>query len=145
MLTSPDKMMTDDAPLVDGIDHVHVFVSDRAAAEAWYARVLGFRRVAHLESWAADGGPLTLADAAGRVHLALFERPSLPCRSTVAIGVRGDAFMRWRVWLEASLGRPVEPVDHGVSWSLYFSDPDGNPFEITTYDRGALTSHGSSR
>jgi hypothetical protein len=25
-----------------------------------------------------------------------------------------------------------------VSWSLYFSDPDGNPFEITSYEHAAL-------
>ena len=23
------------------------------------------------------------------------------------------------------------PVDHGSAWSLYFTDPDGNPLEIT--------------
>jgi sugar lactone lactonase YvrE len=28
--------------------------------------------------------------------------------------------------------------DHQVSWSLYFSDPDGNPYEITSYEYGEL-------
>ena len=28
----------------------------------------------------------------------------------------------------------MEVEDHAVSWSLYFTDPDGNPFEITSYD-----------
>jgi catechol-2,3-dioxygenase len=31
------------------------------------------------------------------------------------------------------LDRPPEVKDHQVSWSLYFSDPDGNPYEITSY------------
>jgi glutathione S-transferase len=138
-----ERPSTDQPPPVERIDHVHVFVTDRARAEAWYARVLGFGRVAHLEAWAADGGPLTLADADGRVHLALFERPHQPCRSTVAIGLGGEAFARWRARLEAALGTWVEPVDHGLSWSLYFSDPDGNPFEITTYDTSAAAAAGA--
>ena len=25
------------------------------------------------------------------------------------------------------------PIDHDTAWSIYFSDPDGNPLEITTY------------
>jgi catechol-2,3-dioxygenase len=36
------------------------------------------------------------------------------------------------------LGGPVKPVDHGLAWSLYFADPDGNPYEITTYDHAAV-------
>jgi catechol-2,3-dioxygenase len=30
-----------------------------------------------------------------------------------------------------------------VSWSIYFEDPDGNPFEITTYDHAALAAEAS--
>ncbi len=37
------------------------------------------------------------------------------------------------------LKQPMQPVDHRVAWSLYFSDPDGNPFEITCYDYDALS------
>ncbi|HEY9025100.1 MAG TPA: VOC family protein, partial [Burkholderiaceae bacterium] len=62
-------------PTFDRIDHVHVYASDRAKAERWYAEVMGFSRVPELEEWAADGGPLTLGNASGSVHFALFERP----------------------------------------------------------------------
>ncbi len=134
----PAHAVADAAPAVDGIDHVHVFVGNRARAEGWYGRVLGFRPVPRFESWARDGGPLTLADADHRVHLALFERTPQPCRSTIAIRVGGQAFLTWRARLEATLGVAVQPVDHGLSWSLYFSDPDGNPFEITTGDVAAV-------
>lgn len=133
-MSSPQNLPQPEVPSVQGIDHVHVFVTDRARASDWYERVLGMRPVAHLASWAADGGPLTLADAAGRVHLAVFERPHRPCRSTIAIRVDADAFPQWLVHLQAALERRLEPVDHGLSWSVYFDDPDGNPFEITTYD-----------
>ena len=28
--------------------------------------------------------------------------------------------------------------DHGLSWSLYFADPDGNPWEITSYQHAVV-------
>lgn len=40
--------------------------------------------------------------------------------------------------LAKALGRPPELEDHQITWSMYFSDPDGNPFEITSYDHAAL-------
>lgn len=126
------------APRLDRIDHIHLYVADRARAEAWYAQVMGLARVEALAFWAAGGGPLTLADAHGAVHLALFERAAQPCRSTIALGCSADAFMAWRSHLAQHLGREPKPVDHAVSWSLYFEDPDGNPFEITCHEHAAL-------
>jgi catechol 2,3-dioxygenase-like lactoylglutathione lyase family enzyme len=125
-------------PALQGVDHVHVFVADRAAAERWYARVLGLARVPALAFWADDGGPLTLADAAESLHLALFERPRQPCRSTIALRVDAAAFLAWRSHLAAMLDRPPSLEDHALSWSIYFADPDGNPYEITCYDYAAL-------
>ena len=128
------------APTPERIDHIHVFVADRAAAQAWYARVLGLTRVAELAFWAADGGPLTIGTAAGTIHLALFERPAQPCRSTIALGTTAATFVAWRAHLTDVLGHAIEAVDHGVSWSLYFADPDANPFEITSYEYATLAS-----
>jgi NAD(P)-dependent dehydrogenase (short-subunit alcohol dehydrogenase family)/catechol 2,3-dioxygenase-like lactoylglutathione lyase family enzyme len=139
----------DVAPPLAGVDHVHVHVRDRASAERWYADVLGLRRVDSLGGWAADGGPLTLADAADRVHLALFERPPQPNRATIALGVDAGAFIAWRAHLARRLGAAPEAVDHELSWSIYFSDPDGNPYEITSYQHdtvaAALRSEGAPR
>ena len=42
--------------------------------------------------------------------------------------------------LATALDRPPEVEDHEVSWSLYFSDPDGNPYEITCYEYAELAS-----
>ena len=81
-------------PTLTGIDHVHIYVKDRQAAEAWYAEVMGFDRVEALMSW-ADGGPLTLVDPTGRVHLALFESDEGP-HSTIAFGATGDQFLAWK-------------------------------------------------
>lgn len=90
-------------PKIDRIDHIHVFVSDRVAAEHWYERVLGFRRVPELEFWAVN------------------------------MAVSGESFTHWQAHLQNVLEKPIHPVDHRVAQSLYFTDPDGNPYEITTY------------
>ena len=122
------------APELQAFDHVHVFVTDRAAAERWYGEVLGLHRAEALDSWAAGAGPLTVQDASGSIHIALFERTAQPCRSTVALRVRGSEYAQWKDHLERHLAGGVGEEDHRVSLSLYFNDPDGNPYELTTYD-----------
>lgn len=129
-------------------DHVHVFVSDRPSAVAWYERVLRLRPAEALASWAAGGGPLTLADATDSVHIALFEGSApAPRRATVALRADGAGFAAWRDHLTAALGEAPRFEDHQLAWSLYFRDPDGNPYEITTYEveraAAALTGHPS--
>lgn len=123
-------------PELSGIDHVHIYVSDRSAAHHWYQQVLGFRVMEQYLLWAADGGPLMLEDPAGRVHLALFESDKGPA-STIAFGASGVEFLRWKTHLE-ECGEGLTVSDHDLSWSLYFSDPDGNRHEITTYDYDAV-------
>lgn len=121
---------------IDRLDHIHVYVKDRAAAEEWYGRVLGLRRKPELESWAVPHGPLMLQTANEAVVLALFQRETGAAgnSSTIALGVSGAAFREWKKHLETVLDSAPRQVDHGLAWSLYFSDPDGNPFEVTTYD-----------
>jgi hypothetical protein len=99
---------------------------------------MGFERISELAFWATEGGPLTIGDQSGAVHLALFEQTGQKCRSTIALGANAKQFLEWRAHLTEALKRPIEAVDHQVAWSLYFSDPDGNPFEITSYDYAAL-------
>jgi len=124
-------------PPLLGFDHIHVFVADRAAAQAWYASVMGLTRTPELEFWADGGGPLMLQDPDNTVHIALFERPHQKNRATVALRVSAEAFARWRNHLASFPEMSVSLEDHTVSMSLYFSDPDGNPYEITTYDYAA--------
>ena len=73
-------------PAFDRIDHIHLYATNRNQAEQWYADVMGFKRVPELESW-ADGGPLTLSNSSGTVHIALFEAAAQPCRSVIALSV----------------------------------------------------------
>lgn len=119
-------------PQLNRIDHVHVYVSDRIAAVEWYETVLGLRIQKEFEFWAKDRGPLTLENQAGSVHLALFESAKAPC-STVAFGVSGEQFIEWKEHLESS-AIELRVSDHTKAWSMYFSDPFENLFEITSYD-----------
>jgi catechol-2,3-dioxygenase len=124
-------------PQIEAFDHIHVHVADRAAAEQWYRDVLGFTRTPELAFWARDGGPLTLQNASGSVHLALFERPRQNNHATIALRVNGAQFAQWLAHLRDALDGNVVVEDHELSVSLYFKDPDGNPYEITTYDHAA--------
>jgi catechol 2,3-dioxygenase len=119
-------------PNLSGIDHVHVYVRSWQEAEPWYQSVLGFKRLEAFMSWAVDGGPLTLEDASGKVHLALFESDQPPT-STIAFGASGEEFLAWRAHLEEQ-GLELRLADHSLAWSLYFYDPFGNYHEITTYE-----------
>lgn len=125
-------------PQLNRIDHVHVYVSDRVAAEKWFREVLGFRIQKEFEFWAKDGGPLTLEDQSGTVHIALFESDKAPS-STIAFGVSGEQFMQWKAHFE-NTAIDLRISDHTKAWSMYFSDPFNNLFEITSYDFDYLKS-----
>jgi catechol-2,3-dioxygenase len=120
-------------PQLTGIDHVHVFVPDRDAAANWFQEVLGFHIVESLRFWADEHGPLTIEDASGKVHLALFARDVETPSSAIAFGCSGAEFLRWKVHLEER-DIPTRWSDHTVSWSLYFQDPYENSYEIASND-----------
>lgn len=126
-------------PTLNGIDHIHVYVSDWSSAQDWYGDVLGFRRVEAFDAWAVPGGPLTIESADGSVHLALFERENPPGYSVIAFGTSGEEFIAWKRHLEDK-GLELRVTDHTLAYSLYFSDPDNNLHEITTYDHELVRS-----
>lgn len=125
-------------PPFQSLDHVHVHVANRAAAEVWYQRVLGFARIQKFESWAPNNGPLMLGNESIPFKIALFERIGEKRHSTIAFAVSANDFLTWRSHLTATLDHAPELEDHQLSWSLYFHDPDGNPYEITSYDYSEL-------
>lgn len=45
--------------------------------------------------------------------------------------------MRWLEHLDAQ-GLEVRVADHELALSVYFEDPDGNSYEVTTYERDAI-------
>ncbi len=124
--------------MLERVDHVHVFVSDRLRAETWYRDVLDLRREPWLEVWATAKGPLKLTNSSGSIRLALFEAPPQPSRSTIALRVDGARFLSWLARIESALERRLDVVDHDLAWSIYFDDPFANPYEITCCDHAAI-------
>lgn len=132
---------------VDQIDHVELFVPDRYAAARWYEQTLGLRILPEHEHWAVPGGPLMISSDGGLTKLAVFEGEPRGCRPTaghhrVAFRVSGTGFIQFlehvrEVPVYTDSGESVSslrPVDHGKAYSVYFCDPYGNRFEITSYD-----------
>ncbi|ABF40327.1 Glyoxalase/bleomycin resistance protein/dioxygenase [Candidatus Koribacter versatilis Ellin345] len=117
------------------IDHVEVLVSDLPRSAKWYEEVLGLKPMG---KW--DPEPWMIG--AGTSKLALFkaELPRTDAGSEahwhrVAWHTDAAGFQGAQQHLKA-LGIAFRgPVDHGVSDSIYFNDPDGNPLEITFYKR----------
>ena len=122
---------------LSGIDHVHVYVTDRQRAAAWFADVLGLKIIESLRSWATDGGPLTIGDDADTIHVALFERAEFTPTTAIAFGADAENFLAWKRLLE-DRGILDRCSDHDLAWSLYFRDPFDNVYEITSYEHAAI-------
>ncbi len=126
------------APSISGgIDHIHIYASDREAAADWYADMLGMAPDPETALWAkSPSGPLTVADATGNIHLAIFKAEKLKPQS-FAFGVSGQEYERWKTHLKDK-GLDVAERDHTISWSIYITDPFENSLEFTTYDHAYI-------
>lgn len=125
-----------------------MFVPSRFEAAAWYDDLLGLKIVAAYKSWADNpNGPLMISGDGGKTKLALFRGQPPGNRTTagfhqVAFSLEGPAYLEFLRRLEDldlknPAGQRVSPdmvVDHGRSFSIYFSDPYGHRLEITTYE-----------
>ena len=114
--------------LVTGTDFVTVPTQDFAAAEAFYAGVLGLElstRWGDMPAGEFETGTLTLAvmqsDAFGQEFR----------RSGSAIALRVDDVPAARERLEAKgVTFHGDIIDSGVCHQAYFADPDGNPLVL---------------
>ena len=120
-------------PKLQIIDHIHVFVPDRQKALDWYSAILGFKPVNRLLFWAKTG-PLTIGNDEGSIHIALFEGEPDNNRSVIAFNATGEEFINWHKRINNVLSVFIEVEDHSVSFSIYFEDPYGNPYENTSSD-----------
>ena len=127
-------------PKLKNIDHIHIFVADRQEALKWYRTVLGLKPVKNLLFWAKTG-PLTIGNEEGSIHIALFKGKPKKNRSVVAFNTSGKEFINWHKKTNDVANGNIEVVDHSVSFSIYFEDPYGNPYEITSYDYEILENH----
>ncbi len=120
-------------PKLNGIDHIHLYVSNRDAAEKWYEEFMGMKRIEALTSSVAERGPLILSDADAVIQFAVFEQKERAGVKAVAFRATGDEYLAWKSHLERN-GLELRVADHKRTYSLYFSDPDQNIYEITTHD-----------
>ena len=127
-------------PKLKNIDHIHIFVTDRQEALKWYKNVLGLEPVKKLLFWAKTG-PLIIGNEEGSVHIALFKGKPKKNRSVIAFNTTGKEFINWHKKINNALGSNIDVEDHSVSFSIYFEDPYGNPYEITSYDYEILINH----
>ncbi len=131
---------------VQQIDHVELFVPDQYEAARWYAEIFGLEILKDYEHW-ADGGPLMISSNGGGTMLALFKGEPPGTRGTVgyrrvAFRVDGAGFLEFLKRLDShplfdaggARLTAADVVDHELSWSIYFNDPWGHPFEVTTYE-----------
>ena len=133
---------------VQQIDHVELFVPDRYEAARWYQEVLGLEIIPEFEFWAEDeNGPLMISSDGGSTKLALFKGETQGSRiatghKRVAFRISGAGFMEFISRLKThniigwsgELITAGDVVDHEKSFSIYFVDPYGYNYEITTYD-----------
>jgi catechol-2,3-dioxygenase len=140
-----DSSTTPDAAVApEAISHVVLNVSDLERAEQFYSGVLGFRRVGEIERlrmrfYAGSGGnhhDLALMEVPGADAPA--ERTGIQLAKPRRLGLNHIA-IRWPSEAAlfalhrrlAGLGVPVDlRIDHGMSRSLYTTDPDGNGLEL---------------
>ncbi len=119
---------------IQSLGHVVLKVRDRARSEAFYADVLGLPVVARLD--AAQMSFFSLGNHHDFAVMAVGDDAAAPGEAATGlahvafkIGDDIETLRQAKAHLEAA-GISVTPVDHGVTQSLYFEDPDGNGLEV---------------
>lgn len=115
------------------IGHAHLKVRDLQRSVEFYTRFLGLKLVEQL-----DGKYAFLSGGQAHHEIALQQLgPGAAPSDPSAIGLYHVAFEapdRRSLALAFSAlrqsGVDVSAVDHGISWALYFADPDGNGLEL---------------
>ena len=125
-------------PKLQNIDHIHVFVPDREDALDWYSNILGLKPSEEIIVL-PESGPLMIRNNEGKINIALFKGTPKDNKAVIAFKVSGEEFINCHNKINDLLTKNIEIVDHDIQFSIYFEDPFGNPYEITSYDYDMLT------
>lgn len=119
---------------VKSLGHVVIKVSNQKRAEEFYNGILGLPIVARFEG--REMSFFSLGDHHDFAIAAVGEDAARPDENGIGlqhvafkIGDDLDDLKKAKTELEAA-GIEVRPVNHGVTKSLYFHDPDGNRLEV---------------
>jgi catechol 2,3-dioxygenase-like lactoylglutathione lyase family enzyme len=147
-MTSPVAVERPGPPAM--LSHAAFICRDTAATNAFYAGILGMELVAAVldDKIPSTGEPIPYFHSFFRMAdgstIAFFEAPELPAPSAdshpayatfrhFAMQVNSTAEVdQWAAYLRANEVDVLGPVDHGIIYSVYFRDPDGNRLEFTT-------------
>jgi catechol 2,3-dioxygenase-like lactoylglutathione lyase family enzyme len=133
-------MLTDFS--IDDIDHIEMFVADRLKTTKWYESVFGLRPLQELDMWSKTG-PLFIGNKERTVTLALMNgtRENNGSINRMAFRTTGEKFVDFlnrindmELFFLKDKVTKDNVVDHDISFSIYFDDPDGNKLELTSYD-----------
>jgi glyoxylase I family protein len=140
---STTTQSTRTAPSLVGIQHLGLTVSDVAASEAWYAKVLGLVRAFVEPHASGDGYAVVMTRPNSALFFGLDHHPDAdqkrfsPLRTGldhVAFGLDSrEAIDEWIYWLDTlgveheALVEVAEPVPHAM---VVLHDPDGIPVEL---------------
>ena len=127
-------------PKLKTIDHIHVIVSDRQKALDWYKNILGLKPTEEIITF-PKSGPLIIKNNEGNINIALFKGTPKNNHAVIAFKVSGEEFINCHNKINDLLTKNIEIIDHDIQFSIYFEDPFGNPYEITSYDHDMLTNH----
>jgi len=118
------------------LGHVVLRVTNRERAERFYGGVLGLRLCARLDEGGLKMAFFTLGNHHDFAVMEVTGDGSSRSESAVGlhhvafnIGTTLDELREAKAKLEAA-GIAITPVDHDVTKSLYFEDPDGNGLEV---------------
>lgn len=134
---------------IEGIDHVEMFVKDRTKAAKWYEEIFGFKIIKELEFWSKNNGPLFVGDPNNDIKIALFKcnRDNDGSINRMAFRSSGKSFVDFinrlngmKLSFKENKITKESIVDHDISYSIYFQDPDGNKLELTCYDHDFVKS-----
>ena len=124
--------MTRSMPPAISLGHVHLKVRDAKRSEDFYSRAFAMRVTERV-------GPFVFLSLDGKHHdialQGLGESASSPPPGSTglyhfAVEVPDRGSLRAAYHRLRRMGVQVDAVDHGISWALYFADPDGNGVEV---------------
>lgn len=136
------------------VDHIHLYVSDQKDGAVWLERVLGMKEMKDFNEWENGYGPLMMKIEGCDTKIALFKGEPLHNNSVlqqtaIAFGTDGECFLKYiRTIRDLEFYDQnkrklvaINVVDHNFAFSIYFNDPWGNGYEITTYDHDYVKEH----